>query len=86
MIRNHAEQESGWLEMAYFYLYLVLTNSFEVPMKCIKFLLSLLLTLSIFYGLNTKFGITPPLGRFLDPFHGFWKMNILYFVGIVYSE
>ncbi len=41
-----------------------------------KFLLSLLLTLGIFYGLNTKFGIIPPLGKFLDPFHGFWQNEI----------
>jgi len=42
-------------------------------MKYLKFILSLLITVAIFYGLNTKFGNIPPLGKFLDPFHGFWK-------------
>lgn len=45
-------------------------------MKFIKFIFSLLLTLAIFYGLNTKFGNIPPVGKFLDPFHGFWQNEV----------
>jgi penicillin amidase len=42
-------------------------------MKYIKFLLSLLLALATFYGLNTKFGSIPPIGKFLDPAQGVWQ-------------
>ena len=42
-------------------------------MKYLKFILSLILAIAVFYGLNTKFGQIPPLGKFLDPFHGFWQ-------------
>ena len=42
-------------------------------MRYLKFILSLILTLGMFYGLNTKIGQIPPLGKFLDPFHGFWQ-------------
>ncbi|MCM4169604.1 Acyl-homoserine lactone acylase QuiP [Arenibacter antarcticus] len=42
-------------------------------MKNLKFLLSLLLVLAVFFGLNTKFGSIPPIGKFLDPVHGAWQ-------------
>ncbi len=42
-------------------------------MKYLKFIFSLLLALGVYYGLNTKFGSVPPLGKFLDPAHGIWQ-------------
>ena len=36
-------------------------------MKLFKFILSLILTVGIFYALNTKLGQIPPLGKFLSP-------------------
>ena len=42
-------------------------------MKYFKFIISLLLLISIFFGLNTKFGSIPPLGKFLDPGSGIWQ-------------
>ncbi|MGW8121979.1 penicillin acylase family protein [Roseivirga echinicomitans] len=45
-------------------------------MKSVKFFVSLLFTLGVFYGLNTKFGNVPPMGKFLSPNQGFWKNEI----------
>jgi len=42
-------------------------------MKYLKFTLSLLLTASVFYGLNNKFGSIPPIGKFLNPYTGVWQ-------------
>ena len=42
-------------------------------MKYFKFLISLLITLAVFYALNTKLGSIPPLGKFLDPTQGIWQ-------------
>ncbi|WP_411275137.1 penicillin acylase family protein [Daejeonella sp.] len=42
-------------------------------MNIIRSLLSFLAALALVITLNTKFGDIPPLGKFLDPFHGFWK-------------
>ncbi len=42
-------------------------------MKIIKALLSSALALTLVISLNSKFGDIPPLGKFLDPFRGFWK-------------
>ena len=46
-------------------------------MKVIKFSLSLIITLGLVFFLNNNWTIKgipiPPLGRFLDPFHGFWQ-------------
>jgi len=42
-------------------------------MKYIKFTLSLVLAIAALYGLNTKFGSIPPIGKFLDPAHGVWQ-------------
>jgi penicillin amidase len=33
----------------------------------------LLLTATLVFLLNTKMGPLPPLGKFLDPFNGFWQ-------------
>ena len=42
-------------------------------MKYLKFFLSLILAISVFYGLNNKFGSIPPIGKFLNPYSGFWQ-------------
>ncbi|MDB5281941.1 MAG: peptidase penicillin amidase [Bacteroidota bacterium] len=42
-------------------------------MKYIKFLLSLLITVSLVLALNSKIGVAPPFAKFLDPFRGFWQ-------------
>lgn len=46
-------------------------------MRLIKFLLTLSFTLLLIYALNNRFVIgetpIPPLGKFLDPFQGFWQ-------------
>ena len=45
-------------------------------MKIVKVGLSLIITVSLIYFLNRgwNFGVPiPPLGKFLDPFHGFWQ-------------
>lgn len=42
-------------------------------MKYYKFLLSLILLIATFYGLNSKFGSIPPIGKFLNPSFGFWQ-------------
>ncbi|WP_115462460.1 penicillin acylase family protein [Winogradskyella aurantiaca] len=42
-------------------------------MKYLKLLISLVLTGAIFYGLDSKFGSIPPLGKFLNPYNGIWQ-------------
>ena len=42
-------------------------------MKFLRFIFSLLLTGSLIYFLNQNIGFIPPLGKLLDPFHGFWQ-------------
>lgn len=42
-------------------------------MKYLKILISLVLTIGIFYALNTKFGSIPPIGKFLNPYTGIWQ-------------
>jgi penicillin amidase len=42
-------------------------------MKYFKLVLSFLLTLGVFYALNTKFGSIPPIGKFLNPYTGVWQ-------------
>ena len=42
-------------------------------MKAWKLILSLILSLGVFYGLNSKFGATPRVGNFVNPTYGFWK-------------
>ncbi len=41
-------------------------------MKAIKFLLVASLSVGFTYLLDNKLGQIPPLGKFLDPVHGFW--------------
>ncbi|MFV0571645.1 MAG: penicillin acylase family protein [Xanthomarina gelatinilytica] len=42
-------------------------------MKYLKFLASLVLLIGIFFVLNTKFGILPAIGEFLNPAQGIWQ-------------
>jgi len=42
-------------------------------MNIIKSVISSLIALTLVISLNSKFGDIPPLGKFLDPFRGFWK-------------
>lgn len=42
-------------------------------LKVIRFILSLIITCTLFYYLNYKQGSVPPLGKFLNPFSGFWQ-------------
>ena len=45
-------------------------------MKLVNLAISLLITTSLIYFLNNSWNFgspIPPLGKFLDPFHGFWK-------------
>ena len=46
-------------------------------MRNVKFVVSLLITLGLIFLLDTRWVINgnpiPPLGRFLDPFNGFWR-------------
>jgi penicillin amidase len=42
-------------------------------MKYVKLLLSLAVTAALIFALNNKFGQAPPLGKFLNPFDGFWQ-------------
>ena len=42
-------------------------------MKYVKLLLSFVLTIVIFFVLNTKLGSAPPLGKFLNPYTGIWQ-------------
>jgi penicillin amidase len=42
-------------------------------MKYVKLIISLVLTIGIFYALNTKLGPLPPLGKFLNPHTGIWQ-------------
>ena len=46
-------------------------------MKVAKFSISLLITVALIFFLNNNWTIgkapIPPLGKFLDPFHGFWQ-------------
>lgn len=42
-------------------------------MKYIKPAIALLLTVALTYALNTKLGVAPPFGKFLNPFGGFWQ-------------
>jgi penicillin amidase len=46
-------------------------------MKVFKFYISIVITLALIYSLNRSWVVDgnrlPPLGKFLDPFHGFWQ-------------
>jgi penicillin G amidase len=41
-------------------------------MKIVKATISILFSIVLIYTLNSKFGDIPPIGKFLDPFNGFW--------------
>ncbi len=41
-------------------------------MKFIKFLFPFIITVALIVGLNEKWGQVPPLGKFLNPYSGFW--------------
>ena len=41
-------------------------------MNFIKFIFPFLISLALIVGLNNKWGQVPPLGKFLDPYNGFW--------------
>lgn len=42
-------------------------------MKVFKVLVALLITAALIYALDRTWGSIPALGKFLDPFHGFWQ-------------
>lgn len=42
-------------------------------MKYLTFIISLIISISLIYALNTKFGDTPPMGKLFNPHSGFWK-------------
>lgn len=42
-------------------------------MKLLRFILVFLITLGLTIALNFKIGDIPPLGKFLDPYNGFWQ-------------
>ena len=42
-------------------------------MNYFKLILSFVLTIAIFFALNTKFGSIPPIGKFLNPYTGVWQ-------------
>ncbi|WP_296312670.1 penicillin acylase family protein [Winogradskyella sp. UBA3174] len=42
-------------------------------MKYFKLILSFILTIGIFFLLNTKLGSIPPIGKFLNPYTGVWQ-------------
>ncbi|MDP5082510.1 MAG: penicillin acylase family protein [Winogradskyella sp.] len=42
-------------------------------MKYFKLIISFVLTIGVFYVLNTKFGSIPPIGKFLNPYSGVWQ-------------
>ncbi len=44
-------------------------------MTWLKALILLAVSGGLFFALNTKFGQLPPLGKFLNPFSGFWQNN-----------
>jgi penicillin amidase len=57
-------------------------------MKFFRFFISILLSVALVYSLNQKIGDIPPLGKLLDPFHGFWQnannepLNIRYDISL----
>lgn len=42
-------------------------------MRIIPFIISTVITLTLIFALNTKWGGIPPLGKFLSPQQGFWQ-------------
>ncbi len=42
-------------------------------MKIFRFVFFFILAVALGIALNSKIGVAPPMGKFLSPFHGFWK-------------
>ncbi len=42
-------------------------------MKYAKLIISFVLTITVFFILNTKLGSIPPIGKFLNPYSGIWQ-------------
>lgn len=42
-------------------------------MKYVKLIISFVLTIGVFFILNTKLGSIPPIGKFLNPYSGIWQ-------------
>jgi penicillin amidase len=45
----------------------------DLFMKIVKFLISFAVTIAITVAFSMRFDSIPPLGKFLDPFNGFWQ-------------
>ncbi len=45
----------------------------SLNVKYIKLLISLSITIALIAALNSRIGVIPPFGKFLDPFKGFWQ-------------
>src|SRR5690554_2161664 len=41
------------------------------------FIISLVVTIILIVALNNRIGSIPPLGKFLDPFHGIWQTALI---------
>src|SRR4030042_3804799 len=44
-------------------------------MRRLKAVFALIVLVAVMWGLNTRLGTVPPLGKFLDPLGGFWQNN-----------
>ena len=44
-------------------------------MRIVKAVFVLIVLAAVMWGLNTRLGTVPPLGKFLDPLGGFWQNN-----------
>jgi penicillin amidase len=69
-------------------------------MKVVRFTGSLVFTIALVFALNTKIGMLPPVGKFIDPVNGFWqnaekpepeisaelKLNVGYTSKVIYDE
>ncbi len=64
-------------------------------MKWVKVVFGILLCVAVVFLGNTRLGTVPPVAKFLDPFHGFWKNavdtdvssdEVLQLVGIEHSS
>ena len=42
-------------------------------MRQLKLFLTLVLTIGLIIVGSTRIGLVPPVGKLLDPFHGFWQ-------------
>lgn len=44
-----------------------------MTLHLLRFIFVLLITIVATVALDRRIGMTPPIGRFLDPFNGFWQ-------------